>query len=254
MRKEGDERRDWIDFVFRRWFIVHNFCRSQKINSFWHFDSDNMVLSDLSTHEVKFKDFDCTEQCGGSCMNGFISNLNVVTGYISKINEIFQRTEYLDNLQKEFDEEHPTYAFTEMRAYRIYKSESKIKTTRLASIIDNSSFDDCICSADDMETEKLPSGTVIKKVHLSNSGFFWKTQTGDYVKANSINLSWVPAYFFEATYKHLLKVKRSNAEASHTSTFTTTLSQAFPLTQMKYRLSDFARTTFTRILRRLKIA
>lgn len=252
MHKEGDEKRDWIDFVFRRWFMVESFCKNQNIDSFWHFDSDNMILSDLASHEVKFKDVDCTEQCSGSCMNGFISNLEVVTGYIRKINEIFKRTEYLDILQKEFDTKHPTYAFTEMRAYRIYKSESAIKTRRLSSIIDNSSFDDCICSAGGMQTEVLPSGAIIKKVLLQGTGFFWETPKGDRIRANSINLSWVPMYFFEGTYRHLIKTLKHQKSADSDSHSHLTLSEAFPFMQIKYRLMNHMKSLNTRITNRLK--
>jgi len=87
--------RDWIKFVFKRWFFVHNFLKQRGIGPFWHFDSDNMILDSLSSHEAKFRHFDCTEQCNGMCMNGFVSGPAVVSGYINKINELFQRDDYL---------------------------------------------------------------------------------------------------------------------------------------------------------------
>ena len=62
--------RDWVNFVFKRWYYVYNFLRSRSVVDFWHFDSDNMILDSLSRHEDKFKRYDFTEQCNGSCTPG----------------------------------------------------------------------------------------------------------------------------------------------------------------------------------------
>ncbi len=66
--KHGD---DWNKFVFRKWFILYNFVKKQGIKNFWHFDSDNAILTELSTLEHKYIDVDCTVQCHGSCFKGF---------------------------------------------------------------------------------------------------------------------------------------------------------------------------------------
>ena len=199
--------RDWVNFVFKRWFYVYNFVLAKNIRQFWHFDSDNMIMCDLNEQEKKFRDYDCTEQCNGICMNGFIANTHVAKGYIEKINEIFQREEFLASQQKEFDEIHPHYAFTEMRAYEIYKSEEKINSIKLNTIIDNESFDSCICESHDMETEHLKSGREIKKVYLNKDGriFCYHIPSQRMIKMNSLNLSYVPDYICEQVLHHAKK-------------------------------------------------
>jgi len=196
--------RDWVNFVFKRWFFVFNFVRQEGVESFWHFDSDTMILDRLDHHEAKFKGYDCTEQCQGICMNGYISGLDVVRGYLDKINTIFQREEYLKSQQEEFDKIHPLYAFTEMRAYEIYKTEERLKTIRLSTIIDRATFDDCIIDEDDRVMESLPYGRKVKKVYLCPDGRFYCCEKGTslLVRMNSLNLSCVPVYIFEGVLSH----------------------------------------------------
>ena len=39
---------DWTKFNFMKWFVLYNFLGEQSINRFWTFDSDTLILSDLS--------------------------------------------------------------------------------------------------------------------------------------------------------------------------------------------------------------
>ena len=94
--------KDWLKFVFKRWFYVNNFLISKEINDFWHFDSDNMILDALEFHKAKFRAYDCTEQCNGMCINGYISRRSVVLKYVNKINDLFQDDEFLKEQQKEY--------------------------------------------------------------------------------------------------------------------------------------------------------
>lgn len=201
--------KDWVKFVFKRWFYVYNFVVANGITSFWHFDSDNMLLDPLQHHEQFFSSYDVTEQCNGNCMNGFISSPEVVYGYIQKINELFQRREFLQSYQKEYDEIHPEYAFTEMGAYVTFKNEEGLNSVRLNTIVNDSSFDDCICQKHGMQMETLPSGKKIKKVLLGPGGTFFcqRESDGSLIKMNSLNLSWVPLYIYHIVLRH--SVKRS---------------------------------------------
>jgi hypothetical protein len=198
--------RDWVNFVFKRWFYIYNFLVDQKIDDFWTFDSDNMILDSLQYHEPKFRAYDCTEQCNGICMNGFISNPSFVFRYIRRINELFQNQEYLDKQRREL-EEHPEWAYTEMRAYIAFKTEERIHSIRLSSIIDNSTFDDCICQEDNMKMERLPWGQKIKKVYLGPGGTFYCCDKTDnlLIRINTLNLSYVPIYLFERVLLHVRK-------------------------------------------------
>ena len=193
----------WTNFVFKRWFYIHNFIKKNEINGFWHFDSDNMILSDLNKQEHKFKDFDCTEQCNGICMNGYISSYQVVNGYVNKINELFKDEAYLKKQKQDFIA-HPDYAFTEMRAYKAYREQENINSVRLNKIIDNESFDDCICMDHGYERhESLLNNQYLKKIYFDAQGNFYcyHIESSQYVKMNSLNLSWVPTSLFKLVYK-----------------------------------------------------
>lgn len=142
--------REWLHFVFRRWFLMYNFIEEQGIESFWTFDSDTIILTDLDKQEHKFADYDCTTQCNDHCMNGFIRSRQVVAGYLDKNIEIFQRKEFLEQERARISQE-PKSHFNEMRTFDIYREESKLRCIRSASIIDGETFDEAICLPDDME-------------------------------------------------------------------------------------------------------
>jgi len=190
----------WTKFVFKRWFYIHAFLKKEKVENFWHFDSDNMILTDLSNQEQKFSSYECTEQCNGSCMNGYINSSNIVEKYVRKINELFCDTDYI-NKQKEAFILNPNFAFTEMRAFETFKVSERINTVRLNSIIGDESFDDCICQSHNYERYENPvNGQYIKKLYFNkfNRHFYcYHNPTKKLIKMNSLNLSWVPIYFFE---------------------------------------------------------
>lgn len=192
-------REYWTKFVFKRWFHIHNFISKEKINSFWHFDSDNMILSNLNEQEYKFRNYDCTEQCNGICINGYISSFEVVDGYVKKINALFRNEDYLNEQRADFIQ-NPLYAFTEMRAYVTYREQEKINSIRLNTIINNESFDDCICQEQGYELyEYAINGRHLKKIYIDTKEDFYcyHIDSSKYIKMNSLNLSWVPDDLFK---------------------------------------------------------
>lgn len=201
----------WTKFVFRRWFNIYNFILLNNIDAFWIFDSDNLVFMDLAKFETDLSQFDNTEQCNGICMNGYISNQKTVKGYIEKINELFQREEYIQQQRDEF-KTNTNYAFTEMRAYAQYKKEEKIKTIRLTDNFKEIYFDDCVCFEHDMETVVLKNGKMIKQLYLGNEGkVFVKSKFGEkLIPCANLNMSWVSNRLIERLYKHLKNRRKIN--------------------------------------------
>lgn len=207
------KKENWTKFVFKRWFYIHNFIKKNNIDSFWHFDSDNMILSNLEQQVHKFKDYDCTEQCSGICMNGYISSFKVVDGYVKKINDLFIDEDYLNEQKIDFIR-NPEFAFTEMRAYLAYKKQEKIKSIRLNKIIDEESFDDCICFKQGYEIYDAPlGGRYLKKIYKDNYGNFYcfHIDSSKYIKMNSLNLSWVPISLFKLVLKEFAKKYRKQS-------------------------------------------
>jgi len=200
-------REYWTNFVFRRWFIMYNFITQNQIEHFWTFDSDNLIFTDLGAHEFKYESFDCTEQCFGTCMNGFISNLGVVTGYIEKMIEVFNRQDILDIRRKEY-ETHTNFAFTEMGAYDSYKYENKVNSIMLNTVINNSTFDDFIGEAHEMEAYDFKfKNRYLKKIYLASDGniYGFHLPSKQFVQFNSLNLSCMYEYIYIRLYKHVNK-------------------------------------------------
>lgn len=179
---------EWlVRFWFKRWFHIFYFIQSQQIYKFWTFDSDTLILCHLESLVSRFAEYDCTDRCNGWCMNGLINNLEVVRGYIEKINELFQDRQFLEEREKEY-KIHPDWAFTEMAAYLAYKDTASIKAKRLNTIIDGETFDDCICQQHDMEMAGR-----IKKIYWRDGQCYVKhLPSQKMIKLNSLNMSWVP--------------------------------------------------------------
>ncbi|HZZ72877.1 MAG TPA: hypothetical protein VFE24_11550 [Pirellulales bacterium] len=196
---------DWVKFVFLRWFYIYNYLRAQQIQSFWHFDSDTMIVEPLAPQEGKFQPYACTEQCNGICLMGWVSGPAVVGNYLRKINELFHREPYLAAQQREFDEQSPGYAFTEMRAFMAFRDEERPPTVRLNRIVDGVSFDDYIVVEHGLEMERLPNGKPVKRVGLSSDGRFYcrDLATGAAVRMISFNMSWAPFYLYPLILQHM---------------------------------------------------
>ena len=187
-------RLEWTKFVFLRWFYINEFICQNQINSFWHFDSDNFILSDLSEKENIFKQYDNTEQCGGICLNGFISCSKIIHLYTKHILDLFDNDNYL-NAQRNKCLINDDFAFTEMAAYNDFKKVFKLNSIRLNNSDFGDTFDDCLASSDGMiQTNESYNGYRIKEIYLnrSNEIYFKMISSENYIKVNSINFSWLP--------------------------------------------------------------
>jgi hypothetical protein len=238
--------RDWVKFVFKRWFFVERFVEANDLNRFWHFDSDNMLLDTLSAHEKKFDGIDCTTQCNGKCMNGFVPNPMVVQRYTDKIIELFGRRKYLAEQRREFKEEHPGFAFTEMRAFETFVEEEKIETMRLNTIVDGESFDDCISQRHGYEMESLGEGQEIKKVSLEEGRRFFGWKNDQKVQMASLNLSWVPIEVFQVVHQHAVEEGLCDPEVGRRTVAQVVNERraVHPVSNLLSSVSDAARSLF----------
>ncbi len=187
-------RKDWTKFVFLRWFYINEFIIQRHIDSFWHFDSDNFILSDLSIKEEVFKQYDNTEQCGGICLNGFITSKNTIQMYTRHMLHLFNN-EYFLNLQRDKCSLDDSLAFTEMASYNDFKKKYNLNSIRLSSLHLGDTFDDCLAFADGMEqTKELFNNYNLKELYLNrnNDVYFKLNSSNKFIKVNSINLSWLP--------------------------------------------------------------
>jgi len=199
----------WTNFVFKRWFLIHNFLKENQIKTFWTFDSDNLIFTNLSNQEHKFQDYDTTNQCNPTgCINGFVKNAAIVKAYVDKINELFQRKKYLESLKKEF-EQAPHYAFTEMAAFKIFAQEANIKCIPLNTIIEDEFFSDAWLTNEEGMTlyqEKI-NNLKAKELYLNNLGevFCKEKNTRNFIKVNTLNMSWIPNFYVRKLFQHSIK-------------------------------------------------
>jgi hypothetical protein len=197
---------DWTKFNFQKWFVLYAFCKANDIQKFWTFDTDNMILRDLSLQETKFDGFDCTEQNMEMSMQGLINNIEVLKDFLDTIIDLFGDEDYLDEQRRDF-EEHPNYGFTMMRAYKAFrKRNSGFRSCALREVRDNEIFLDFLFYSQGMEVkENVFLNREIKQLYISSKKYFYVKDANkdEYYRVNSIDLSWLPIYYYEFIYRKI---------------------------------------------------
>ncbi|MBU6141207.1 MAG: hypothetical protein KGP29_06615 [Proteobacteria bacterium] len=198
---------DWNKFVFRKWFILYNFVTKQGIKHFWHFDTDNPILSELAPLEHRYLHLDCTVQCHGWCFKGFFTNPEIIKKYGQKVNEVFQRTDYIRATKEGMSKMNVPCSLNEMTIYPIFAAEEKFNAENLDKVIDGGTFGDILSVPNMMKMGKLPLGEDAHITYLNPDGRFFciEEATGRAIHMHLLNLSWLPIYVYDAVLKHLKK-------------------------------------------------
>ena len=202
----------WANFILRRWFIINQFIKETDISRFWTFDSDNFLLTDLEKYEAKFSSYDCTSQCRGICLNGFVPNSKIVQRYVNKINELLSRKDYAELWQQKYRQK-PDLFYTEMEAFDTFVREEGIRNFHIAKIENGAAFEDSITYVQDgMEMyEKRIKGRLVKKLFLRSGEVYCRhLASGHFIKMNNLNLSWMPKYVFPLLFNGIAS-SHSNA-------------------------------------------
>ncbi len=191
-------QRDWLRYVFERWFIVEEFCVQSKILHFWHFDSDVMILAPLNPFSKILQDdgVTFTRQCNDTCLNGYVQT-TVLTAFCQFVIALFCDDAFLYDQQREFDEIHPDYAFSEMRAFKKY-CEVHGGGVHLENYFDGWWFDDCICQDDGFDMVRLRhvNKYLVKDIWFIGDGFYG-CKNGKVYRLAALNCSWVPLGVFD---------------------------------------------------------
>lgn len=187
--------KDWLRYVFERWFYIDGFIKKEKIQRFWHFDSDTMILQNLEPHNQQLSNIDFTVQCNGICLNGIISDV-VVTEFCRHILSLYADKEFLSLQQAEFNTIHPHWAFTEMRAFEDYLLKTHRPWVRLLNYNSDFAFDEAIRQAHSFNMGMLPNGDAVKNIY-SLKGKIFGVRGQKVVEFVTLNLSVVPDYVFE---------------------------------------------------------
>ena len=204
----------WLKFVFLKMFILYNFISKHGLSSFWTFDTDNLIVSDLSSFEKQFSQYDNTELNEGMSMHGFINNIEVLKKYINAINELFEDDIYLERQRQELLHLPKHFSYTEMRAYVETKRRYQFKSLYLCSNERDYVFDNKMVNSDGMELRNYNHALFkqIKKVYTDQNGnFYFKSLIdGKLIKVISFDCSWLPTCVF-AILNQYRKLKRKNS-------------------------------------------
>ena len=136
---------NWTKYNFLKWFVLRNFLEKQGLKSCWIFDSDNMVLCNLSKKNFFFEHLDCTVRPAFSMIMGKINNLEVLQNYCTTIIQLFKDKKFLDKQRLEFID-YPKYGFTMMRAFMKFheKYNNRYRVDTFEKIVDKEIFLDTL--------------------------------------------------------------------------------------------------------------
>lgn len=195
----------WARFVLQRWFIINSFITRENIEAFWTFDSDNFILTDLGQYEEQLSGYDCTSQCSGRCMNGFVSNTTIVQRYVNRINDLLSDDQYVRNWHLRYAE-NPALFYNEMEAFAVFAELDQLRNFHLAQIRDGAMFDDSITYDNGMAMyERTIKGRRVKRLYLlGNEVYCQHLETEAMIRMNNLNLSWMPKYIFPLLFDHIV--------------------------------------------------
>ncbi|CAG7581519.1 MAG: putative glycosyltransferase [uncultured marine phage] len=181
-----------IKFFFERFIYMYMVMEEYGMDSYWTFDTDTLIIDDLTKHESKFQDYDCTSQCNAMCLNGFVKT-ETLRKYVEHIIDLFDDKDYLEENQREFDTIHPGYALTEMRFYAHFKNNTDLNSIDLSTPINGETFDHCLKqnlgpNRDSENTWESQDG--MKKIYEKEDGLYFKFDD-NFVKVITMNLSWM---------------------------------------------------------------
>lgn len=188
----------WLKFVFRRWFLIEAFLEKEGLDSFWTFDSDTLILSDLEKIKNRFRSFEAMTQCKDQCLNGWVGSGMLVSRYTQSILDQFGDQKYLD-LQRDRLKLHAGLAFNEMDAFAEFRKRNGVKTCHGQVPVDGAIFDDALAFTEGFEVSpgKVLGKTAVKRLWSDGHGIFARhLVSGEFVRLLTCNMSWMPDYMW----------------------------------------------------------
>jgi hypothetical protein len=240
----------WLRFVFLRWFCLEEFAAKEGIGSFWTFDSDTLILGDLSARADRYAQFAATTQCRDNCLNGWIGSRRMVEDYTSCILDLFKEESFLEE-QRHRLRTASGLAFTEMDAFREFRSRSGINTFHAAQPLLGEFFDDALAYDADFESSaaRIRGNIVIKRLwHSRHHALYARHKgTGQLVRLLTANLSWLPDYLWKKLGRFSLTPAQDGQVRPPEITELRELSLAQPLTNrldvfLRLKLFEFRRS------------
>lgn len=190
---------EFFKFVFKKWYFLSRFTDMNRIDRFWHFDSDTMIMDNLEPLEETLSQYDCTEQVSGRCMGGLISNHKAVQAYVASMNRDLRSGAHLDNLN--------AGAYNEMDAYiRFRDANPWLRSFNISEVHNGQMYEPHALGlpapGDDLETENGQ-----KKFSIGADGNVYRKRmsSGEYVKLYAINMSWSLIDSYEHMFNQIIR-------------------------------------------------
>ena len=180
--------RNWTHYVFYRWFVIEEVLSRLGLDEFWHFDSDTLILENLSAYDYLQSQYVSMMQCNSMCLNGFIKS-SIVNLYCDSLLRQFKDDALLERYRREFEIER-YYAFTEMRGFENFLLEHPLPVVSGMELSKQFVFDDCLCQDHGFECTDLPDGRRVKQICFDRGKAFF-IKDGQKVLAATLNLSWL---------------------------------------------------------------
>lgn len=179
----------------------------QGLEAFWTFDSDTLVLADLSRREERFRAFQATTQCRGRCLNGWVGCPGLVKSYLEAMITMFSDEAFLEEQRRRL-EEHSGQAFNEMDAFEKFARREGVVVPHAAEPIANEAFDDALASVPGyVASERLVRGRIkVKALWQDDVRGLYVRRTADqsYIRLLTCNMSWMPPGIWRKLRRYVL--------------------------------------------------
>jgi hypothetical protein len=221
---------DLNKFCFERYFHALYFAQENRIEKFWMFDSDDIIVENLNCFECKLfeEDIQFTRMAYNTTPRGLM-NTQSLENFCISINDNFSNEEFISAYQKILYEnpekakfsniQSGNYiaAFSDMNSGDLFFSHQK--EVHLADSIPGWHFDDCILHANHFNTTTIGSYSKmnVKEVEFNGKNFT-VCRGGQAINFATINGSGLPWQTFSWFFL-MCKIPKFNTpnEKSHIS-------------------------------------
>lgn len=189
----------WLRFVFRRWFLMRELLAEQDIDSFWTFDSDTLILAPLAPREARYAPYECTQQCYGACLNGYVGSRDLVLRYTDAMIAQFQDETFLDS-QRQRVEREDGLSFNEMDAFSYFRDQVSLHARHAALPLEGEAFDDALAfhSGYEPAPRRVLDRTTVKRLWTGPSKGLFARREDEALPHRLItaNMSWMPDFLY----------------------------------------------------------
>lgn len=187
---------DMTRFCFERYFLVTALAERERLETFWMFDSDDLLLEPLAQFQEQLiaRGIACTRMAHDSALRGMM-NRQVLEDFCSHLIGCFEDASYVGKQKRAMAERPETAAFTDMNAAADFTSPRP--SIHLATAVEGWHFDDCILHVDDFAMTSLGwfSRQQVKRVEFDGRNFTG-LRGGKTVRFATINGSGLPRQIF----------------------------------------------------------